>query len=59
MIKFNLKFTKGNTIINPGKLQFFQKKYAEKYTTTRSTMFEFMVQKVLAIAKQKDQAHPQ
>lgn len=49
--QFDLKFTKGNTVIVPTKLGYLQRRYAEKYAEEGGSMFENMVQRVLANVK--------
>ncbi|KAL8660513.1 MAG: hypothetical protein Q9202_006468 [Teloschistes flavicans] len=44
---FNLKFTKGNTIVQPHKLTYLQKKFAHKYIDEGGTEFEAIVDKTL------------
>ncbi|KAI4101649.1 MAG: hypothetical protein L6R37_004835 [Teloschistes peruensis] len=44
---FNLKFTKGNTIVQPHKLIYLQKKYARKYIGEGGKEFEAIVDKIL------------
>ena len=50
---FDLKFTKGNTIVQPAKLKYLQKKYAKKYVEEGGTIFESMVDRVYAVAGQR------
>ena len=57
--QFDLKFTKGNSVVLPEKLVFFQKKYAEKYISEDGVMFNSMIQKVLVVAEQYLAEHPQ
>ncbi len=52
---FDLKFTKGNTIVQPTKLMYLQKKYAKKYIEEGGAVFESMVDRVYAIAEQSIQ----
>ncbi|KAL8832440.1 MAG: hypothetical protein Q9191_000260 [Dirinaria sp. TL-2023a] len=56
---FDLKFTKGNSVVMPEKLGFLQKKYAEKYVSEDGVMLKSMIQRVLAFAEQFLQEHPQ
>ncbi|KAL9578617.1 MAG: hypothetical protein Q9212_005602 [Teloschistes hypoglaucus] len=44
---FNLKFTKGNTIVQPHKLKYLQKKFARKYIDDGGAEFEDIVDKTL------------
>lgn len=50
---FDLKFTKGNTIVQPTKLIYLQKKYAKKYVEEGGAIFESMVDRVNEIAEQR------
>ena len=50
---FDLKFTKGNTIVDPAKLTFLQKKYSKKYAEEGGAMFESMVDRVYTVAEQR------
>lgn len=56
---FDLKFTKGNSVVMPEKLGFLQKKYAEKYVSEDGVMLKSMIQRVLAFAEKSLQEHPQ
>lgn len=56
--QFDLKFTKGNSVIMPEKLTFLQKKYAQKYIKEEGERFESMVQQVLAVAERKAKERP-
>lgn len=47
LFQFDLKFTKGNTAVNPAKLIFLQKKYAESYIEENGAKFEKMVNDVM------------
>ncbi|KAL8693116.1 MAG: hypothetical protein Q9218_002002 [Villophora microphyllina] len=42
---FDLKFTKGNTVVEPHKLTYLQKKYAHKYIDEGAQEFEIIVDK--------------
>ncbi|KAI4134379.1 MAG: hypothetical protein LQ347_001580 [Umbilicaria vellea] len=50
---FDLKFTKGNTIVNPLKLKWLQRKYAQKYAEEAGDMVESMVDQILALAQEQ------
>ena len=52
---FDLKFTKGNTMVQPAKLLYLQKKYAKKYTEEGGPAFDSMVDRVYTLAKQNMQ----
>ncbi|KAL8656751.1 MAG: hypothetical protein Q9226_002565 [Calogaya cf. arnoldii] len=43
---FDMKFTKGNTIVEPHKLLYLQKKYATKYADEGGPEFEALVERV-------------
>ncbi|SLM38327.1 glutamyl-trna synthetase [Lasallia pustulata] len=49
---FDLKFTKGNAIVNPLKLKWLQRRYAEKYAEEAGDMFESMVDRIVALAQE-------
>ncbi|KAL8974778.1 MAG: hypothetical protein Q9197_000986 [Variospora fuerteventurae] len=58
---FDLKFTKGNTVVEPHKLVYLQKKYAAKYAYENSSQFESLVDRVLGEIQQEFKApswHP-
>lgn len=46
---FDLKFTKGNTVVSFAKLQFLQERYARQYIAEGGKQFHQMVQKVCSI----------
>ena len=46
-----MKFTKGNTIIKPTKLDYLQKRYAEEYAKEQGPEFSDMVEKTLTEVK--------
>lgn len=48
---FDLKFTKGNTMVSFAKLQFLQKRYASTYITEGGEQFQSMVNEVCAILR--------
>lgn len=48
---FDLKFTKGDTVVQPTKLGFLQKQHATKYISEGGPHFEIIVDQVLEIAK--------
>ena len=48
---FDLKFTKGNTIVQPTKLNFLQKQFAIKYISEGGAQLDLIVNQVLDIAK--------
>ncbi|KAL9061260.1 MAG: hypothetical protein Q9206_000622 [Seirophora lacunosa] len=43
---FDLKFTKGNTVVEPHKLVYLQKKYAAKYAEKNGSEFEAVVDRI-------------
>lgn len=47
-IQFDLKFTKGNTVVEPHKLMYLQKKYATRYATENGPQFESLVNRVFS-----------
>lgn len=47
-LQFDLKFTKGNTVIAPTKLDYLQRRYAEKYVEERGPVYNDMVEQVAA-----------
>jgi glutamyl-tRNA synthetase len=49
---FNLKFTKGNTIVSSGKLQFLQKYYARQYIAEGGEQFHQMVKTVCSLLRE-------
>lgn len=52
-----MKFTKGETIVEPGKLYYLQKKYARKYCEENGNQFESMVDRVMTIVKDSIKLH--
>ncbi|KAL8786196.1 MAG: hypothetical protein Q9195_008315 [Heterodermia aff. obscurata] len=56
---FDLKFTKGNTIVTPQKLIYFQKKYALERIEERAATFDSMVEDVFAVAQKYLELHPE
>lgn len=50
---FDLKFTKGNTMVQPTKLIYLQKKYAKKYVEEGGAVFKSMVDRVYEIAEER------
>lgn len=55
---FDLKFTKGNTIVSFGKLQFLQEQYARQYITEGGEQFQHMVEKAcIALRGTCDEKH--
>ena len=46
-----MKFTRGNTIIVPTKLDYFQRRYAKKYAEEGGPRFNDMVERTLADVK--------
>lgn len=50
--KFDMKFTKGDTIISPVKLGYFQRKYAVKYAEEGGPRFDDMVERTSAAVKE-------
>ena len=52
---FDLKFTKGNTMVQSAKLIYLQKKYAKKYIEESGSTFDSMVDQVYTLAKQNIQ----
>lgn len=57
---FDLKFTKGNTIAAPNKLFHLQKQYAQQYAEKEEgEEYLAMIDKVLAVAEEHLQAHPE
>ncbi|KAL6721560.1 Glutamate--tRNA ligase mitochondrial [Lecanora helva] len=55
---FDLKFTKGNTIVTPNKLVHLQKRYAQKYVSESQEYFASMVVRVLEVAQKHLENHP-
>ncbi|KAL8683754.1 MAG: hypothetical protein Q9186_000240 [Xanthomendoza sp. 1 TL-2023] len=53
---FDMKFTKGNTIVEPHKLMYLQKKYAAKYTDEGGPQFEAIVNRVFKAIEQELEA---
>ncbi|KAL9103092.1 MAG: hypothetical protein Q9163_001832 [Psora crenata] len=56
---FDLKFTKGNSKVDPGKLLYLQKRYAQIHVKERSATYEGMVNAVHDVAIQHLKAHPE
>ncbi|KAL8798820.1 MAG: hypothetical protein Q9182_006364 [Xanthomendoza sp. 2 TL-2023] len=52
-VQFDLKFTKGNTIVQPHKLEYLQKKYAAKYADEGSPQFEARINAVFEAVEQE------
>ncbi|KAI4284838.1 MAG: hypothetical protein L6R38_001103 [Xanthoria sp. 2 TBL-2021] len=50
---FDMKFTKGNTIVEPHKLMYLQKKYAAKYADEGGPQFEALVDRVFEAIQQE------
>ena len=50
---FDLKFTKGNTIVQPTKLNYLQQRYASKHISEGGMTYESIVDRVYAVAKEK------
>jgi glutamyl-tRNA synthetase len=50
---FDLKFTKGDTMVQPTKLMYLQKKYARKHVEEGGAVYESMVDRVYDIAEQR------
>lgn len=44
--KFDLKFTKGNTVVEPHKLLYLQKKHAAKYADEGGPQFEALLDRI-------------
>lgn len=53
-----MKFTKGNTIVEPAKLYYLQKKYAKKYSEEHGKEFDFMVEKVCVTVSEDFKTNP-
>ncbi|MCJ1259084.1 Glutamate--tRNA ligase mitochondrial [Lignoscripta atroalba] len=49
---FDLKFTKGNTVVSFGKLNYLQKRYAKIYAEEGGAKFQEMIDRVLAIVEE-------
>lgn len=59
--KFDLKFTKGNTVVEPHKLMYLQKKYAAKYADENGPQFRALVDRLFEEIQQEFKApswHP-
>lgn len=56
--QFDLRFTKGNSVIMPEKLGFLQRKYTEKYIREGGCKFDSMIGQVCAVAEQETRDHP-
>ncbi|CAO1599154.1 Glutamate--tRNA ligase mitochondrial [Xanthoria calcicola] len=50
---FDLKFTKGNTIVEPHKMMYLQKKYAARYADEGGPQFEALVHRVSEAIQQE------
>ncbi|KAL8943797.1 MAG: hypothetical protein Q9211_000840 [Gyalolechia sp. 1 TL-2023] len=50
---FDLKFTRGNTVVEPHKLWYLQKKYATKYANENGPQFNALVKKVFEKIQQE------
>ena len=59
MHKFDLKFTKGNTIALPYKLLHLQKHYAQKYVEEGGREYTVMIDQLQNIVKQYLTVHPE
>lgn len=57
--QFDLKFTKGNTIVKPEKLKYFQKKHAQRKIETRGPVFDSMVEKIYDLVRKYLQLYPE
>ena len=55
-IQFDMKFTKGNTIVQPHKLMYLQKKYAAKYADEGGPQFEALVDRLFEAVQQEFEA---
>ncbi|MCJ1231601.1 Glutamate--tRNA ligase mitochondrial, partial [Toensbergia leucococca] len=55
---FNLKFTKGNTVVDFKKLLYLQAKHAQKYSEEDGAMFESLVDRVFNTVREHLQAQP-
>ena len=49
--QFDLRFTKGDTIVQPAKLNFLQKQYANKYLSTGGALYESVLNQLLDEAR--------
>lgn len=52
-VQFDLKFTKGNTVVEPHKLVYLQKKYAAKYAEKNGSEFEVLVDRIFEEIQQE------
>lgn len=52
-VQFDLKFTKGNTIVEPHKMMYLQKKYAARYADEGGSQFEALVDRVSEAIQQE------
>ncbi|KAL8837512.1 MAG: hypothetical protein Q9170_002505 [Blastenia crenularia] len=52
---FDLKFTKGNTVVEPHKLMYLQKKYAVRYTQQNDPQLETLVNTIFKTIQQEFQ----
>ena len=59
ILQFDLKFTKGNSKVEPGKLMYLQKRYAQLYVEERGEEHKGMVEAVVDVALRHLHAHPQ
>ena len=59
IFQFDLKFTKGNTVVMPEKLKFLQKKHAQKSIEERGPMFDSMVQEIATLIEEYLQLYPE
>ncbi|KAL8706885.1 MAG: hypothetical protein Q9201_000154 [Fulgogasparrea decipioides] len=50
---FDLKFTKGNTVVEPHKLMYLQKKFAAKYISEGGREFQTIVDRVFEASRQE------
>ncbi|KAL9640827.1 MAG: hypothetical protein Q9164_000062 [Protoblastenia rupestris] len=56
---FDLKFTKGNSKVEPGKLMYLQKRYAQLYVEERGEEHKGLVEAVVDVALRHLRANPQ
>ena len=54
--QFDLKFTKGNTIVVPTKLKHLQKRYAQKFVEEKGKQWDSMVKRLLVEVQQQSMA---
>ena len=57
ILQFDLKFTKGNTIVNFQKLNYLQKLYAQKFVAEGGTRFKTMVDQVMLVLEKYEKLH--